>query len=518
MEKCYQITSGALWIPVQTGGENSCLELFWQEAGAERKLFEFQIPVRRPAPGEEKYAADYYAKLPVSGWKGKTLVLRGDFPAGFYEAVAQEPSANDEAFNDGVRSRNGLEQHRPLIHFAPEYGWINDPNGLVYQNGIYHMYFQYNPFDIRWENMCWGHAVSRDLLHWTQQDTVLFPDEQGVMFSGSGIVNDRQLLGLPEDALLFFYTAAGNSNRWSRGKVFTQRTAYSTDGGQTLTKMMEGVVDTICWENRDPKVFWHEESRAYIMVLWVEKNDFGILRSKDLRLWTLCDRVTLEGGWECPDLVRVCDSQWVFLTADGSYYWGDFDGSHFQTDGVRHKAYLNALPYAAQTYSNTGDRTIFQPWLRLPNDGRLYTGAMGLPRELGMQRRHGEKRLSLQPVREYYDARTEIPLGDGSISYAQQGKAVELQWNLTDVAEPVSVLLNGTVVSIDSKGGSLQVGGESFAIPSGVPDFSLIIDDRILEVTADYGTIVGAFELAASGADIRMEARRGTVKLYRIGG
>ena len=108
---------------------------------------------------------------------------------------------------------------------------MNDPNGLVYAEGVYHLYFQHNPFDVQWENMSWGHAVSRDLLHWEQKDDVLFPDETGTMFSGSGIVNDRKMLGLPEDALVFFYTAAGNNNKWSAGKQFTQRIAYSTDGG-----------------------------------------------------------------------------------------------------------------------------------------------------------------------------------------------------------------------------------------------------------------------------------------------
>lgn len=160
--------------------------------------------------------------------------------------------------------------------------------------------------------MSWGHAVSRDLLHWEQKDDVLFPDETGTMFSGSGIVNDRKMLGLPEDTVIFFYTADGNNNKWSAGKQFTQRIAYSTDGGETLHKIDKGVLPTVCKENRDPKVFWHEKSGAYIMTLWLEENDFGIFRSTDLLKWE-------------------------------------------QTDGVRYAAYINKMAYAAQTYSNTGN-------------------------------------------------------------------------------------------------------------------------------------------------------------------
>ena len=236
---------------------------------------------------------------------------------------------------------------------------MNDPNGLVYADGNYHLYFQHNPFDVQWENMSWGHAVSKDLLHWEQKDEVLFPDETGTMFSGSGIVNDHEMLGLPKDALIFFYTAAGNNNKWSTGKQFTQRVAYSTDGGETLHKLDKGVLEAVCKENRDPKVFWHEKSGAYIMTLWLEENDFGIFRSTDLLNWEQTDRLTLKDAWECPDLLCLKDENedesWMFWSADGFYFWGEFDGFKFQTDGVRHMAYINKMAYAAQTYSNTGN-------------------------------------------------------------------------------------------------------------------------------------------------------------------
>ena len=126
---------------------------------------------------------------------------------------------------------------RPCIHFTANAGWINDPNGMVYKDGVYHLYFQYNPFNTQWENMCWGYAVSSDLLHWEQKDTVLFPNKEAHIFSGSGIVNSHSLLNLNKDALIFFYTYA--TPRGKEERAFTQKIAYSTDNGTSFS-LIEG--------------------------------------------------------------------------------------------------------------------------------------------------------------------------------------------------------------------------------------------------------------------------------------
>lgn len=187
------------------------------------------------------------------------------------------------------------KKYYPAIHFAAEYGWINDPTGLVVHDGIYELYFQHNPVGIEWGNITWGHARSVDLIHWEELVPVLRPDEHGMMFSGSGIRNDREALGLSKDALIFYYTAA--LNNWSDPSQtrFTIRYAYSLDGGDTLVKTGVPVLDSLYPDNRDPKVFWHEESGAYILVLWLHKNDFGIFRSEDMKRFHLSQRLTLEG-------------------------------------------------------------------------------------------------------------------------------------------------------------------------------------------------------------------------------
>ena len=254
--------------------------------------------------------------------------------------------------------------------------------------------------------MTWGHARGTDLLHWEDLGDVLEPDENGLMFSGCAIRNDRGLLGLPKDALLFFYTAAGHSSRESKGKPYTIRLAYSTDGGNTLIKK-DGIceageiMEMLAAENRDPKVFWHEESGAYILVLWIENNDFGIWRSEDLEQFTMTQRVTLESGYECPDLFRLPvistkeggretgEEKWVFWTAHGYYYVGSFDGYEFHQEQERRCASQMGpdvvLPYAAQTFSGP-EKVLSVSWLRTKCVGGRTTGMMSIPKEFSLIR------------------------------------------------------------------------------------------------------------------------------------
>lgn len=518
MEKEICIKKGWLLVPVCAaygelpfGGEknNRMLEIFCREENGEKKLFEFQIPAGQT--GDETYPVSYYARFPVKQFTDKTLILRGDLGRAFFDGIRNEdvPASEEKSFCDS----QGEAFRRPSIHFTPQTGWMNDPNGLVYADGVYHLYFQHNPFDVQWENMSWGHAVSKDLLHWEQKDDVLFPDETGTMFSGSSIVNDHKMLGLPEDALVFFYTAAGNNNKWSAGKQFTQRVAYSTDGGETLHKLNKGVLPAVCMENRDPKVFWHEKSSAYIMTLWLEESDFGIFRSTDLLNWEQTDRLTFKEAWECPDLLCLKDEKenetWMFWSADGYYFWGDFDGFKFQTDGVRHAAYINKMAYAAQTYSNTGNRVISVPWLRLPNRGRNYTGAMGLPREFSVAYKNGEKVLRQEPVREYECSKKLVYDGADKNAHASKedmfqwktapDTAAELKLTRKESEDILRVQVNSNFELVyNARTGELKAGEETFLIGAGICDFSLLFDDVICEVTADRGTIIGIFELPES--------------------
>jgi len=138
-------------------------------------------------------------------------------------------------------------------------------------------------------------------------------------------------------------------------------------------------------DNRDPKVYWHEEKQLYYMVLYLDKNDYAIFNSSDLKNWVMTQKLTIPGAWECPDFreipVEGGGKKWIFWSADGYYFLGDFDGSHFVTDGVRQEAYHCMLPYAGQTFAGT-DRVIMIPWMRTNNQGKNFRGMMGIPREL----------------------------------------------------------------------------------------------------------------------------------------
>lgn len=472
-------------IPVWAEEPLKKLEVFCEEESGRQKVFELRVPEGPGKPGLEK---NYGAPIPADQYRGKKLIFEGDFSDAFFREIQNVEEA------EGMAGQQ-VKGCRPTVHFTPQTGWINDPNGLVYQNGVYHLYFQHNPFDTKWENMCWGHAVSTDLLHWEQQDTVLFPDDHGMIFSGSGIVNERGLLGLPKDALVFFYTAAANCNDWAAGRDSVQRIAYSMDGGRTLVKTDQGVVEPLNWENRDPKVFWHEESSAYIMMLWIEGNVFGILRSTDLLEWQLSDRVTLEGGFECPDLFCLLDDagcrRWVFTTADGYYYLGDFDGYHFRQTARRRCAYMNKAPYAAQTYSNVPDRRVFVPWLRMEFPGKNYTGAMGIPRELSLTGEGDEARLCFRPVREFLAL-----VGESGV--AESNGICMLNKKCEEGSAAYCWDLAGVRVCYNSESGAFTVGDETVDLPAGITDFSFIVDGPVLEVTAEHDTILGMFELTTA--------------------
>ena len=251
-------------------------------------------------------------------------------------------------------------------HFTPYKGWINDPNGLVYQDGVFHLYFQYNPKSPKWDQICWGHASSSDLYHWEMHGTVMEPDEHGMMFSGSAIAQGEDIY--------YFYTAAKPGH-------FTQRMAVSHDHGFTLEKDNAFEIAPICAENRDPKIFFHKESDAYIICLWLEENDFAILRGTKLDgPYEMTQRFTLPGGFECPNLF-CCDGIWFVWTADGFYYPGTFDGFQFIWNGQKREAYADKIPYAAQIFSGT-DEIIMIPWLRTPTVEETWTGTMGIPRIL----------------------------------------------------------------------------------------------------------------------------------------
>lgn len=421
MKKHFQVKDNYLLIPVKTGNQTKTISIYH----GDKKIFEFEVPY---AENQDVYEYDYLAEVPVQNWKDSEIVIEAEVSESFYEQIR---------FSSAFPLNKEI---KPLIHFSANYGWMNDPSGLIYQNGLYHLYYQHNPFDIEWGNMSWGHAVSRDLIHWEHREEALLPDEEGTIFTGSAIVNKQGLFNLPEDAQIYVYTSAGGSSKWSEGKEFVQRVAYSTDNGNTFQKMEGHIIGHMIGGNRDVKVYWHEERQIYYAVMFLDGHDYAILNSKDFVNWEITQKLNLDPAWECPDLVQVPveggGSKWVFWTGDGFYYIGDFDGSNFVSDFVLHEAYHTLLPYAAQTFAGT-ERIISIPWIRTNNKGKLYRSLMGIPRQFTLVKNEDSYRLRMKIVDEFENQKetivkkslnaVEMETGLAELSYEKNAEsAIEL--------------------------------------------------------------------------------------------
>jgi sucrose-6-phosphate hydrolase SacC (GH32 family) len=293
------------------------------------------------------------------------------------------------------------EKFRPQFHFTAQRGWLNDPNGLVYYKGDYHLFFQHNPFGNEWGNMTWGHAVSQDLVHWQQWPDAIKPDRLGTIFSGSAVVDRDNTSGLrsgTESPIVCIYTSAG--------KPFTQSLAYSNDRGRTWTKYAHNpVLAHVAGENRDPKVVWHAPSKTWIMALYLAGDDYGLFASPDLKQWARIDTVTL--GQECPDFFpmpldgKKQDLRWVLTSAGCRYLVGRFDGRKFTAET---RPLDSPFGYAVQTYSDIppeDGRRIQIGWLRGGSyPGMPFNQQMTFPCELTLRSTPGGPRLFRMPVKE----------------------------------------------------------------------------------------------------------------------
>lgn len=401
------------------------LRLFYVKDASGKIIFRFVTSWKEDMTKDP----DYVSCLNIGAWRGQRLTIETEQPKAFLDHIAQtDHQVYSYATLKGEEDTGAEDPARPQLHYTAPVGWINDPNGLVYQNGVWHLFYQHNPMNVEWANMSWGHAVSDDLLHFHYVDDIMFPDDNGAMFSGCGLVNERGCFGLPKDALLFFYTASQDPTRLVPGVVNTQRLAFSTDNGKTIQKFEGWHLSNLGGDNRDPKIFWHEETKSYVMVLFLQGKSFAILRSADLEEWEITQKMDYDPMWECPDLVRLrADDgieKWAFLSADGYYYLGNFDGYVFTPEtGLLHLFEgEEKLPYAGQTYSNTDERVIQIAWLRIPNRGTNYTGALSLPRELFLGRDEKGYYIRQRFAAEALPYEEELP--DGSVrirdSYIQE--------------------------------------------------------------------------------------------------
>jgi len=360
-------------------------------------------------------AVDLWAFTDVSAFRGRRLTIETQLPAG-------SRALDAVCHSDAIKDADNLyrEKYRPQFHFTPMRGWTNDPNGLVYYKGEYHLFFQHNPFGAKWGNMTWGHAVSRDLVHWTELGDAIHPDRLGTIFSGSAVVDHHNTAGFQtgdEKPIVCIFTSAGGTSAWSQGQPFTQSLAYSNDRGRNWTVYPGNpVLKHIVGSNRDPKVVWHEPTQRWIMALYLDKNDFGLFASPNLKEWTQLQTITMPDCAECPDFFPMpVDGdakrvKWVFTAANGRYFVGDFDGKKFVPDSGPHEANWGGWYYAVQTYSDippSDGRRIQIAWMNGGSyPGMPFNQQMNFPCEMTLRSLPEGLRICRNPVREIESLRT----------------------------------------------------------------------------------------------------------------
>ena len=370
---------------------------------------------------------DYYVPYDISAYEGSNVTVQVlGLPAG---ARCWKELKLSDTFDTADREK----KFRPVYHHTPLYGWMNDPNGMFYKDGTYHLYFQHNPYGSTWGNMTWGHSTSTDLVHWHGEDIAIEPDAYGSIFSGSVVVDHYNTAGFGEGAIVAFYTSA-KSSPW--GDSQSQSMAYSTDGGKTFTKYGGNPVLTSDKRDfRDPKVFWYAPGKHWVMIL-AAGQEMEIYSSRDLKAWkresSFGAKQGAHGGvWECPDLIELPvegtdETRWVLICNinpggpfggnAAQYFVGTFDGKKFVNESPTETKWMDwgKDHYATVTFNNAPDgRVIAIGWMSnwqyqtvLPT--MQYRGANTIARDLSLYRNaDGELVMRCAPSPEIEAARVE---------------------------------------------------------------------------------------------------------------
>lgn len=356
---------------------------------------------------------EYTVPLDISMFRGKQINL-------VIDGVEKGAVCWDALVQTDQFDRTNREKFKPSFHFSPDYGWMNDPNGMVYQDGIYHLCFQYNPYGSTWENMSWGHATTKDLITWKHEPDALHGDGFGGMFSGGAVVDKFNSAGFGKDAIITFYTNAGI------GQV--QCIAYSLDNGKSFTKYENNpVLTSPIADFRDPKVFWHEDTKRWIMILAVDQH-MEIFTSQNLKNWEYAssfgEKEGAHGGvWECPDLIELPiegtdKKKWVLICninpggpfggSATQYFVGQFDGKTFINDSPYKTKWMDYGKdyYATVTWANAPEnRCIALGWMsnwqyanQVPT--QQFRSATSIPRDLVLFQENGEVYLKSIIVKE----------------------------------------------------------------------------------------------------------------------
>ncbi|MDN3656562.1 glycoside hydrolase family 32 protein [Ferruginibacter paludis] len=514
-----------LVLPVKNGASKRNIEI-WVD-GVNTRFFDMELAEGTP---------DWYAYLQIDQWKGKEVELRVDKLSNgskvFTPIVQSDVDTNANTYKEKLRAQ---------FHFSPKRGWTNDPNGMVYYNGEYHLFYQHNPYGRGWGNMTWGHAVTKDLIHWKDLGDALHPDQGGPVFSGGAVVDSNNTSGFAKDgkpAMVMFHTGA-------RG--WGQYMSWSTDGRNFQT-FDRAVVPRINKDNRDPKVVWYEPTKKWIMVIWVERGNneqhsMQFLTSPDLKNWTKAS--TVMGGigndrylFECPEFYELPVEgmpgvkKWILTGANTQYATGTFDGTTFTPEQQRLQEQHGRDFYAPQTFSNVPDgRRIEIGWWRTntEKDDMTFNQSMSLPLEHKLVQTPEGIRLIRMPVKEVEGLRSKA-YKLGKLSVKENGINplknihIELAELHIDVepgkASEVVLDIRGVPVVYNVAGKELQVDGVKAPVALVNGKLSLIVyaDRTGLEIFANNGLVFMPINIniADSNRTLSLSAKGGTAKVTNL--
>lgn len=463
---------------------------------------------------------DYFVPFNLDSYRGHKVILN--------IMTTQSRSNLREAKDDACWKNLALadtfdtsdrEKHRPVYHHTPQYGWMNDPNGMFYKDGVWHLYYQWNPYGSKWQNMTWGHSTSEDLVTWEHQPTAIEANGLGSVFSGSSVVDTENSAGFGKDAVISLYTSAGVSQ--------VQSLAHSKDGGQTFEIYPANPVITLESEARDPNMFWDDANRCWVLVL-AHALDHEILffTSPDLREWTLRSAFgkgigAQDGVWECPDLFRLKvdgtdEEKWVLVCninpggpfggSATQYFVGDFDGKTFRADTDAN----GNIPTKWMDYGKDHYATV--SWSDAPDNRRTLIGWMSnwqyaaevptmqyrsantLPREAGLFKgADGQIYMSSAPSPELLTLRDRAVVSVRNKSVGRNSREFALPSSNTGVCEILLDLDCKKADSVDIK--ISNKAGEYVTLRYSSSDHTLSFDRResgIVDFSQDFPAVTVA--------------------------
>lgn len=426
------------------------------------------------------------------------------------------------------------ERFRPGFHFTCSSGWLNDPNGLVFYEGEYHLFFQHNPDWTEWGNMTWGHAVSKDLIHWQQLPNAIEPYDGGMIFSGSAAVDELNSTGLQQGrwkTLVALFTHATTPSG--------QAMAFSCDRGRSWRLFDSGrhVIPNQGLDplERDPRLFWHQPSRRWITVLWVKQDTVRFFQSDDLKQWSMVSDFTATDFFECPDLFElpVNDNpdikKWILHDAAFRYWIGSFDGITFRPEGGPFMGDHGQAFYAAQTWNNVPGRKIQIAWMR----GGVYpqmpfNQQLSFPCELLLESVPGAFRILRKPVPELELLHDDLLFNGRLILNEAANPLQDIKDDLFDIrcrflvshATALVFKLYGQEIQYLFDKGILSTGKSRAPLnpENGQIELQLLADRTSLEIFGNGGVVSlsSCFVPKNTSTDLQLLAEGGKVKIISL--